>query len=209
MPATSATIGIQMHSGWGVLVAVVSSDKKVELLERRRISVTDATMPGGNQPYHHASLRFDRQNLRDAERYLSDCATACERLATIAIEEAVAGVRGHGYRIAGAAILQSAGRPLPTLPQILAAHPLIHTAEGEFFSRVARAACERLQIPVTGIRRRDLDEQAKATLGRSAVPLQRAVAALGKSVGPPWTADHKNAALAAVIVSASAILARR
>lgn len=82
----------------------------------------------------------------------------------------------------------------------LASHPLIHTAEGEFFCRVAAKACERLDVPVTGIRRCDVEEQAKAALGKAANATRRTIAMLGKSIGPPWTADHKAAALAALTI---------
>jgi len=201
MPKKHAAIGVQMHSGWGVLIAVSSPDS-LELLDRKRIVVVDPAMPGGKQPYHHARLLLDGQNLAVAERYLEEYAAACEQMATFAIKEAVLGVRSQGYRIVGTAILQGAGRPLPPLAQILAAHPLIHTAEGEFFCRAARIACERLKIPVTGIRRRDLDERAKISFGKRANQLKRNIANLGKPLGPPWTADHKDAVLAAVTILA-------
>lgn len=203
MPEKRAAIGIQMHSGWGVLVAVSLADS-VELLDRRRIVVIDEAMPGAKQPYHHARLLLDKHSLQEAERYIDTCAAACEQAATFAIEESVRGLRDRGYRTVGAAILQGAGRTLPALPQILAAHPLIHTAEGEFFGRMARKACERLSVPVTTIRKRDLETEAKSKFGKRAAQLQRVISSLGKSVGPPWTADHKTAALAALT-----ILARR
>jgi hypothetical protein len=180
----------------------MSNQDAAELLDRRRIVVVDPAMPGGNQPYHHARLLLDQQNLTAAERYLEQYGATCEQIATFAIEETVLGLRGRGYQIVGGAILLGSGRPLPALAQILAAHPLIHTAEGEFFSRTARIACERQKITVTGIRRRDLDEQAKTSFGKRAAQVKRTIANLGKSVGPPWTADHKTAALAAVTILA-------
>jgi len=196
-----AAMGIQMHSGWGVLI-VVSFPNRVEVLDRRRVIVIDPAMRGAKQPYHHARTQLEEMNLEEAERYLENCSATCEQLAMEAVEEAVVGVRGRGYQIVGSAILEGAGRPLPSLPQILASHPLIHTAEGEFFSRSARKACERLNIPVTAIRRRDLEELAKTTLGRAAAQVKNTIGTLGKSIGPPWTADHKGAALAAVTLLA-------
>src|SRR6202042_3787964 len=101
------------------------------------------------------------------------------------------------YRIAGSAILLASGRPLPPLANILAAHPLLHTAEGEFFRNAVSKACERLKIPVTAIRERDLDAQAKKALGNVAAEVRQRILTLGRSLGPPWTKDHKTAALAA------------
>jgi len=201
MRETPAAMGIQMHSGWGVLV-VVSSPDSVEVLDRRRLVVSDPAMPGANQPYHDARTQLEEVNLEEAERYLEEYAATCEQLAIAAVKEAIVGVRGRGYRIVSSAILEGAGRSLPSLSQILASHPLIHTAEGEFFGGTARKACERLNIPVTGIRRRNLEECAKTTFGRAAAQMKRTIATLGKSIGPPWTADHKCAALAAVTLLA-------
>lgn len=201
MQEKRAAMGIQMHSGWGVLI-VVSFSHSVEVLDRRRVIASDPAMRGARQPYHHARTRLEEANLEEAEKYLENCSATCQQLAMAAVEEAVVGARGRGYQIVGSAILEGAGRSLPSLSQILASHPLIHSAEGEFFRRTARTACERLNLPVTAIRRRDLEERAKTTLGRAAAQVKRAVATLGKSIGPPWTADHKSAALAAVTLLA-------
>ena len=202
MPKKLAAIGVQMHSGWGVLVAVAYAES-VQILDRKRIVVVDPGMPGANQPYHYARLQLEKQNLEEAERHLALCASTSEKLATKAIEEVVAELRGRGCRVAGAVVLQGAGRALPALPHILASHPLIHTAGGEFFGNVVKNACERLKIPVENIRRRDLEEHTKITFGRAATQLQRTVANIGKSLGPPWKADHKTAALAALTILAN------
>jgi hypothetical protein len=100
----------------------------------------------------------------------------------------------------GAAILLASGRALPPLAKILAAHPLIHTAEGEFFRHAVHSACEGLEIPVTAIRVRELDARAKVAFAKRAGQVQSSIASLGRSVGPPWTSDHKTAALAAALL---------
>ena len=105
--------------------------------------------------------------------------------------------------MAGACILLSSGRPLPQLAGILASHALIHTAEGEFFRNSFREAFQALNIPVTGIRERDLPEQAQKKFGKAATKVQERIAAMGRSIGPPWTTDQKAAALAACIVLAA------
>jgi hypothetical protein len=81
---------------------------------------------------------------------------------------------------------------------------LIHTAEGEFFRTAIRNACARLRISVEAIRERELDERMQATFGNSAGRLQRQLETAGRSIGPPWTKDHKTAALAALITLAPA-----
>ena len=194
-----AALGFRMHSGWGVLVAVSGDGDSVQLVERRRIVVTDSGMPGATQPYHYgASLE-----LAEAERHIANCAAVSERLALAAVGEVVRGLKVRKYRIEGAAVLLASGRALPTLAKILAAHPLIHTAEGEFFRRAVRGACERLKVSVAAIPERELEERAKAAFGKGGGSVQRRLATLGSSVGPPWTKDHKAAALAALMVLAS------
>ena len=191
-----AAFGVQMHSGWGVLVAV--SEDPIEILARQRIVTADPEMQGAIQPYHFAA----RLESPDQEKHLGQCAAASSRLAAAAIAEVVKELSGRDYRIAGAAVLSASGRPLPALALILAAHPLIHTAEGEFFRHAVCTACEGLQIPVTRIRERELDERARAAFGNAARQVESNIAGLGRSIGPPWTRDHKAATLAAALVLA-------
>jgi hypothetical protein len=206
-----AGLGVAMHSGWGVLVAVAGEAAALEVVERRRIVVMDTRVPGAKQPYHHAASLLEKESAKSppqhldpplavAESYLANCAAASERLAEAAIGEVVREIEARGYRVAGCVVLMGAGRPLPALEKILAAHPLIHTAEGEFFRHAVRQACERLEIPVTAIRERDLEERAKAVFGRAASQVQRRIESMRRVIGPPWTKDHKGAALGAGMV---------
>ncbi len=203
-----AALGFRMHSGWGVLVAV-SIDSHVNstevlVLERQRIVVADGKVPGAIQPYHHAA----NMKLQDSDSHLASCAAVSERMAAGAIERAILGLAERDYRVVGSAVLLASGRPLPALAKILAAHPLIHTAEGEFFRNSVRCACERLHIPVENIRERDVEEQVKASFGTSASRLLKKVESTGRTIGPPWTKDHKVAALAALIVLSRATATR-
>lgn len=193
---THAALGVRMHSGWGVLVAVSGDPTSMEVADRRRIVVTDPSAPGAKQPYHHAV----ELPLRDADRYLAACAASSARLALAELSAAVRELESRRYRIVGATILLASGRPLPPLPDILASHPLLHTAEGEFFRRAVVTACEQSRIAVTGIRGRDLEERASAAFGRTLTRVRRHIATMGRTMGPPWTADHKSAALAASLL---------
>jgi hypothetical protein len=187
-------IGIRPHSGWGAVVVVAGGPGAIEIVDRRKIVITDPAIQGANQPYHFA------EDLPDPDRYLAECAAASERLAWEALREVVSEARRRQKAVAGCAILLASGRKLPALANILASHPLIHTAEGEFFRQAFRRAGERLKLQVTGIRERDLDDRSQMAFGAGAKSLQREISGLGKSLGPPWTADQKNACLAALLV---------
>jgi hypothetical protein len=192
----AAAIGIRPHSGWAALVVVSGSPGAIEVIDRRKVVITASNIQGAKQPYHFAL----EHSLANPESYLVECAAASEELAFQSLRDTVEGARRRGKAIADCAILLASGRNLPALPQILASHPLIHTAEGEFFRESFRRACQRLKIQVTGIRERDLDERARAVFGSKANSLKSEIAGLGKTLGPPWTTDQKNACLAAMLV---------
>jgi hypothetical protein len=75
-----AAFGVQMHSGWGVLVAVSGVPHAIEILIRRRIVTADPEMPGAIQPYHYAM----NLKLAESEKHLANCAAASTRLAAAA-----------------------------------------------------------------------------------------------------------------------------
>jgi len=191
-----AAFGIRMHSGWGVLVCISGDPAAPEVVDRRRIVVAEPTMEGAKQPYHFA----ETLPLEEAERHLQKCGAVSERLALKAIRDVLEAVIARNYRIVGCAMLLASGRALPALPRILASHALVHTAEGEFFRRVVREACEHCRLSVEGFRERELDQRANATFGKAAAGVRQRISSLGKTVGSPWTQDEKAAALAGLMV---------
>jgi hypothetical protein len=193
-----AAIGVRMHSGWGALVAVSNSDGRVEILERRRVAMTIPGTPGANQPYHFA----ENLELPEAENFLGNCFATSRRLALAAVRNVLGELRGRQYRLVGSGMLLASGRPLPPLPKILASHALIHAAEGEFFREAFSKACEDLDLSVTGFRERNLEECVQTTFGKAATRMWQQISTLGRTLGPPWTADQKTAALAALVVLA-------
>jgi hypothetical protein len=194
-----AAFAIRVHSGWGALVAVAGNATAAEILKRSRIDIVDRAASGEVQPYHFAQ----GQPLAAAERHLARCAANSEELAFEALRKAAVELRRAEVEIPGCAILMASGRPLPELSKILASHPLIHTAEGEFFRQAFWRAAERLKIPVIGFRERDLEQQAQSAFGAAAARAETTIANLGKVIGPPWTADQKMAALAGLLLLAS------
>lgn len=192
---TRVAFGFRMHSGWGVLVAVSGDSDSVAVVDRRRIVVMDPATPGGNQPYHYAA----NLSAEKAEQHIAKCGALAQSMAADALKQTLAELNEQEYLVVSSAVLMAAGRALPSLPGILASHPLIHTAEGEFFRRSVIDACKRLKIPVTQIRERELEERAQSAFGKKAALVSRRISMMGKSIGPPWTADHKAAALAALL----------
>jgi hypothetical protein len=191
-----AAIGIRVHSGWGALVVVAGQNGRQEVLERRKVVIVAPQAKGVTQPYHFA----EPMELPAARRHISQCAIDSRKLAEKELQGIVRELRDRDFQVVGSAILLSSARPLPDLDEILSSHALIHTAEGEFFRQAFRQALERLEIPVTGIPERELDDHAKKRFGQAAAEIRKRIDGLGRELGPPWTQDEKTAALAAAIV---------
>jgi hypothetical protein len=194
-----AALGIRVHSGWGALVAVSHENGTIEFLDRRRLQITGTIDDGANQPYHAArSLQ-----LFEAEAFLANAFTDAHTAASSRLREVIDALHSQKYRVAGCAILMASGRTLPPLDRILAAHPLLHTAEGEFFRAAFAKACESNAIKVTKVKERELEDYLRKKLGsRTAARMKKKVQLLGRVVGSPWTTDQKNATLAALLLLA-------
>lgn len=195
-----AALGVRAHSGWAALVAVAGSPRGPVVVERRRLQTADPAIPGSKQPYHAA----EGWELAKAAKYLERCTARSRALAQQAFRSAIHDLKKRGYTVVGCGVLLGSDRLLPPLAAILAAHPLIHTAEGRMFRNVLVHAGRRCRLPVLGVKERELFPQAAARLRVPVRTVQNRVAALGRDLGPPWTADQKLAALVAWLALASA-----
>ncbi len=190
-----AAIGLRAHSGWAALVAVTGPIDAPEVIGRRRIEIADPTIRGSKQPFHAAEpLEFP-----EAKAHIECCRQSTGKLAREALEAAIQALRDRGAKVVGCGILLASGRELPGLEAILKSHALIHTAEGEFFRQALMEAAKHCELPVCGIKEKQLYEQVAAKLGTTASKMQVRIQNLGKSLGPPWTQDQKYATAAAIM----------
>ncbi len=204
LTARNAALGVRVHSGWAVVVCISGDHAALEQVDRRRIVMTQPTMKGAKQPYHHV----EKFKIADAEHHLSQCAASSENLAIKTIREILRVLNTRNFGAVGAAILAASGRNLPSLPVILASHALIHAAEGEFFRSIVRIACESCQIPVVTFRDHELVERTKEVFGKAADGVMERISNLRNVVGSPWTQDEKTATLAALMLLTTQTLAR-
>ena len=191
--SSPATIGFRAHSGWAAAVAITGPPDAPLAITRRRIEMVDRGAAGASQPYH-AAVGLD---IRDAEQLIGNCAARAAALAASALRGILEDLRQLGHGVMGCGLLLASGRPLPELESILASHALIHTAEGQLFRDVLRAACRECGLSLTSVKERELFPQAAADLRLPATQVERHVAAMGKAIGPPWRQDEKFAAVAA------------
>jgi len=197
----AAAVGLRAHSGWTSLVVVASEKGKPAVLARQRPHLVQTFSYAFRQPYHTA----ERMTLDEAEDFLGRQQSEARRLAGQALEAVRRDAAQRGYQVARAALLTASGRPLPELAKILAAHSLIHAADGEFFRQALLHACKAHSLAVTAIKDRELLAAGGAKFKRGPAALARLLVELGKPIGPPWSQDEKFATLAAWLALKSRI----
>jgi hypothetical protein len=194
-----ATLGFRVHSGWAVAVALCGSMDSPLVIDRRRIQLVKKFTYTYRQPYHSA----EKMPLNDAAIFISRVRSEATRFGLSSLRTLQKDLAKQDYKIVHCALLLASGRALPGLQQILGSHALIHTADGELFCEVLRAACARCHLPLEAVKEKELFETASKALGVQAGALKQRIAAFGKSLGPPWSQDEKFAALVAWLTLAS------
>ena len=114
-----------------------------------------------------------------------------------AIRKVAADLRDQGYQLGGCGLLLSSGRPLPKLPQILASHSLIHSADGELFREAILHAAARCGLKSLGVKEREAFDSGSQNLRLKPADLARRIQELGRPLGAPWSQDEKLATMAA------------
>jgi hypothetical protein len=188
-----AAAGFRVHSGWAAVVAVAIEKDAPVVLVRERIHLVKNFTYESRQPYHTAAKLAPDEGRAFVEHIRKEA----RALALRAIRTLREKLGENGYTLDRSAIIMAAGRPLPALPKILAAHSLIHTADGELFREALIHASKRSALKIVTARERELADIASSALRKKATQLSRQVTELGRKLGPPWSQDEKLAALAA------------
>ena len=168
------------------MVAVSGPPASPVIVHREQVTLVDDA--SRQEPYHAAAAL----TLDDAPALIASAAQA----ATAAAE---AKLRGFVSSLGSVAAVGLVGgdRRLPELSRILTKHALLHAAERDLYEQAVIHGAARAGLPVTTIPATGrLLEDASVTLG---VPLEGPLAAVAKSIGPPWKKDHKEAAAAALM----------
>ena len=188
--------GLKAHSGWAALVVVGKEGDELVVVDRRRIELVEQSW--AKQPYH-AAEGLESEKARDLVKRGVESA---HRLALVEMKGAVKRERDRKNEVAGCAVL--VGTPMPdwTTDEILAVHFRMHKAEGALFQNALVRAAEKCKLNTLPVLEKDLMTQARSQLGNETDPLVKNIATLGKSVGPPWVKDHKDATLAALMALA-------
>jgi hypothetical protein len=188
-----AALGFRVHSGWTALVAISLEGGLPRVLLRERPRLVKTFTFEFRQPYHTA----EKQPLDEARAFIAQVRGEARELAHRAIHSAQWSLAEQGYVIKRCGLLAASGKTLPELPQILASHALIHSADGELFREAILYACEKLGLDTLVEKEKEVFEKAGHVLRLSSSELTSRLADLGRAHGSPWTQDEKLATLAA------------
>jgi hypothetical protein len=195
----SAALGFRAHSGWTALVALSVNKGAPCVLARERLHLVENFTYKFRQPYHTG----ERLPLDQARSFIALIEKQAKSLAYRAIRGLQKSLREQGYRVTRCGLVLASGRPLPSLPQILASHALIHTADGELFRRALLHASARSGLAGHAVKEVELLNQASQALRLKPNDLARRIAELGRPLGAPWTQDEKLASLVAWLTLAA------
>ncbi len=188
-----AAVGFRAHSGWTALVALAVTKGAPSVLARQRVHLVETFTYEFRQPYHTG----EKLPLDEARAFVSRIQKEAQRLAFRAIRKLKDDLQERGYELARCGLLLASGRPLPSLPQILASHSLIHSADGELFREALLHAGARCGLDALTIKEREILESASRALRVKPADLTHRVAELGQPLGAPWTQDEKFASMVA------------
>jgi len=192
--------GLKAHSGWAALVVIGDADGELCVVDRRRVGlVEDANRGWAGAPYHAAEEMSPGPARELVERAGVEARFCANRKMRLAVERATQA----GHEIVACAVLTPAPMPDWSIEQIRAVHFRMHKAEGVMFPDALARAAGNCGLRLLAVAEKDLAAQVERALAMSIGVAMKKVALLGKSVGPPWGADQKNAALAAMIALAA------
>jgi hypothetical protein len=189
----SAAVGFRPHSGWTAVVVLSLEQGEPVVLIRERIHLVKIFNYSYRQPYHTAA----RATLAEGREFIAQVRSEAQDLAYRALRDIQKRLEETDYRLTHYALLLASSRALPDLEKILAAHPLIHTADGELFREALSFASQKFGLKELRVKERELLECAAGSLRCREDALMRRVTELGRPLGAPWSQDEKFATLAA------------
>jgi len=188
-------LGFKAHSGWAALVVMGDSGKEFQVVDRRRLELVNSASSWAKQPYHAA----EDLDPKSAQTLVKKGTEAAYQTAQQELLATVKSLRKQNHEIVACVVLVPSPMPEWSVAEILAVHFRMHKAEGVLFPEAIAVAAENCGLNRIRIPEKQLNEEAEKLLATSLHDLTSQVLKLGKSVGPPWGKDQKNATLAALM----------
>ena len=189
-------VGFRVKSGWAVAVLIGGAPASPVLLDVRRVQLSDPAVPASVQPFHAGLERPGDQGSKEVARLVA----IVERFAERSVADLLKTYTDRAGHLAGAGVVVGSQVDPATIKQD---HIRAHAEEGRLFRSVIVDAAKRFGLNTTVVSEKNLHTEASAALRQSIPLLQKAVAALGRDVEGGWRAEHKGAALAALMACES------
>ena len=180
----SGVVGVSDHGGWAVLV---TADASGNLIDRRRVELVDEGLP--KIPHHSEAQGLP---IDEGVKLVERVRASVERRAKLVLDVAA---KELPVRVIGIALRQCPELP-PTIAERITNYRAQNVADWVMYRRALAGAAEALQWPVHWYDSRRVEGLASRALGLE--NLDAHFAQLRRSIGPPWTQDHKLAMAAAV-----------
>jgi hypothetical protein len=193
----AATVGVAEQGNSAVLVTIAPGG---ELLDRRRIDLTDRGLP--THPHHHeGSWAVGRYLNSPGARALSlaDAVALVDRVRASAARGAREGLEALAAAVpmpVASIAIRACPKLPPTTEERIADHRAQTIADSVMYREAMATAAEARGWFVHWYDRERVFRDAAAVLGGE--DINAFLSAMGRSVGPPWQAKHKLAAAAAL-----------
>jgi hypothetical protein len=189
MSKDDGIIGVSDHGGWAVLVTAAGDGT---LLDRRRVELVDEDLP--KIPHHREGQGLP---LHEAVALVERVRVSAERHARLGLDAVATTVPG---RILAVALRQCPELP-PTIAEWIKDYRAQNVADWVMYRKALAAVAEARGWAIHWYDAKKVLDAASEALGIE--DLDAHFLQLRKSIGPPWSKDHK-VAMAAAIVAARA-----
>lgn len=196
---SDAALGFSVHTGWAASVTLVDWVSTPRVVDRRRLTLVETSEHDARFVYHAAA----ELAASAGAAVVAKAQDVARTRALQALAQLLSDLSAAGHSISAVGLPAARRWEPPSLDAILRSHSRIHAAEGGLFcgALVDAALSHGLRVVPLPSKKR-LEEAARAT-GWRVDRVRTSVARLGRSLGPPWALDQKEAALAALIAGAS------
>lgn len=186
---TAIGLGWRVHSWWAVVVAVSGTASSPVVVHREQATLlADSAV---REPYH-AAVRLPPDEAKALIESVAETATS-------AAESMMYGLVASLGSVASVGVV-GGDRPVRAeLSRILTSHALLHASERDLYEQAVVEGATRAGLPVTTIPAKGKGGTVDHASEKLGVVLSPVLTDLGKSLGPPWQQDHRDAIAAALV----------
>jgi len=187
--------GFRIKSGYAIAVVLGGSRRAPAPLARRIVELSDPDRPETRQPYHDGfgKEQDDPREIKRRIRIIARCAD--QSIAAFLRDSLNAGAaRTRSERPPAAGLVVGS---LIDPAEVANPHIRAHAHEGRLFRTVVEDALRTRGVACSIHLEKRLNASAAAELRRAEATITQTAAGFGKTLGRPWRADEKAAAIAA------------